>query len=81
MPLSLLDQFIQEECTLHVRQLLEEALGRPTTVQTHFEFNRFEVTIAQDVLIEDVLDSAPSGEQRVSRDELASALRRPLDRA
>ena len=79
---SLLNQFIVEECTRHVRDLLLSAIHERTDGRIasapKFEFNRFEVTIdAADgaVLLEDVLDASDSGVQKVSLEEFEIQLR------
>jgi hypothetical protein len=81
MNATLLDQFLAEECTPYVRDMLRGALdaGRSGagSQRRHFEFNRFEVTFdldEGDVLIEDVLDATESGAQRVSIAEFSAAL-------
>jgi len=81
MNATLLDQFLAEECTPHVRDLVREALdaGRSGAGprRRRFEFNRFEVTFdldEGDVLIEDVLDATEAGAQRVSAAEFSAAL-------
>jgi hypothetical protein len=78
---QLLDSFLREEVTEHVRQLLlryisdcktGSALGKRT-----FEFNRFDVTIDCDaklVTLEDDLDPGSSGQASWPFDEFASAL-------
>lgn len=79
--LSLLQQFIEEEATPHVRRLIVNAVheheGRPQETQRRFEFNRFEVTLDFDggvATIEDVLDSASSGEVRLQLGEFIQCL-------
>ena len=81
MSSTLLDQFLAEECTPYVRELVKTGLeagvsgGGPRT--TRFEFNRFEVVFdldKGDVLIEDVLDATEAGAQRISLAEFSAAL-------
>jgi hypothetical protein len=78
---TLLAQFISEECTPYVRDLVRAALAEvrsgtaPPTKR--FEFNRFELTIdAEDgvALLEDVLDAGAGGTQSVSLQELETRL-------
>ena len=64
MPMSLLETFLAEECTLHVQRVLEKAIADTAMLRTHVEFNRFEVTIersSQVVVIADVLDASETG--------------------
>ncbi len=75
--MTLLHEFIREECTPYVRRLLEEALAAQPLLDKRFEFNRFEVAIEgaeNSVLIEDVLDATDSGAARFSVAEFATAL-------
>ena len=72
----LLKQFLEEECSDYVYNLLREALndwkGGMAPYNRHFEFNRFEITIdseKQIVIIEDVLDSTDSGFQEIHIEE------------
>lgn len=81
MQVTLLNQFIVEECTPEVRDLLRNALeaGLSGTGprRKHFEFNRFEITFDVDqgeVLIEDVLDVTEGGAQYVSLVDFSAAL-------
>ena len=76
-----LDQFLAEECTPYVRDLVTGGLaaGRSSAGlrRRHFEFNRFEVTFDLDkgeVLIEDVLDATEAGTQRIPIAEFSAAL-------
>jgi hypothetical protein len=74
---SLLEQFLTDDCTPYVRELLTSAMAEPSASQLRFEFNRFEVTVAPDgalVLIDDVLDPSEAGEQRVTRQQFLQAL-------
>jgi pterin-4a-carbinolamine dehydratase len=78
---SLLEQFLREEASSHVRDLILDAVQeheqRSNQVRKKFEFNRFEVTLdfVSDVaLIEDVLDPAPSGEVRLQLGEFIRCL-------
>lgn len=77
MSTELLHQFLAQECTGYVRQLLEAAIADHAAPRPHLEFNRFEVTIDRDrsmVILEDVLDSTERGVQHVPLEEFASAL-------
>jgi hypothetical protein len=79
MTSSLLEQFLAQECTFYVRQLLEEATADASAPRPHFEFNRFEVTVERDdsvVLLEDVLDSTEADVQRVPLAEFVKAILR-----
>lgn len=65
---DLLEQFITQECTAYVRHLLEDAIAETATPRSHFEFNRFEITIEREgnvVVLVDVLDSTEAGIQHV----------------
>jgi hypothetical protein len=76
MAMALLEQFIAEECTAHVRTLITNAIADSTSPGFHFEFNRFELTARRDnrlVTIEDVLDATAAG-ARVRRIVIESAL-------
>lgn len=78
-----MEEFLSEECTPYVRGLLEAALeaaraGRGPK-RKRFEFNRFEVTLdvdGEEVVLEDVLDPAQSGESRLPLPEFCEALNR-----
>ena len=81
MKTTLLEQFLAEECTPYVRDLvrtgLEAGLSGAGPRRKRFEFNRFEVTFdldKGDVLIEDVLDITEAGSQRIPIAEFSSAL-------
>jgi hypothetical protein len=77
MAIGLLEQFLAEECTPHVRRLLEKGVADQSIKRPHFEFNRFEVTIERDnklVVVQDVLDATRTGEQQIPLDEFMSAL-------
>ena len=79
MPQTLLEQFLAEECTAHVRERLEDALANPGAAASHFEFNRFGVTLGRSpasVVLEDVLDASEAGVQQVSLEEFTAALSR-----
>ena len=78
---SLLEQFLKEEASSHVRGLIVDAVHshakHSTEEQRKFEFNRFEVTLDLDgnvALIEDVLDHTSTGEVRLQIGELVSCL-------
>jgi hypothetical protein len=78
---DLLNAFLAEECTPHVRSLLREALEawrshRPPLLR-HFEFNRFELTLDLEhgtALLADVLQAGPPGEQHLALQDLVDAL-------
>lgn len=77
MTSSLLRQFLAEECTPHVRRLLEDAIADTATSHARFEFNRFEVTIKRDskmAILEDALDATEAGVQRLPLAEFANAV-------
>lgn len=81
MNATLLDQFLTEECTPYVRDLVRSGLdaGRSGAGprRKRFEFNQFEVTFdldEGDVLIEDVLDTTEAGSQRIPIAEFSAAL-------
>ena len=66
--MTLLQRFIDEECSHHVRGLLQTALRHVAPSIKRFEFNRFEVSMDRDtqsVLIEDVLDASAVGVERL----------------
>jgi Immunity protein 53 len=72
----ILDQFLREECTTHVRQTLETALAS-SSGPVRFEFNRFEVTLEREdgtVCLQDVLDDTQAGVERVTLSVFAKAL-------
>jgi hypothetical protein len=78
---TLLEQFLVEECTSYVRDLVERGLDAGESGaglrKQRFEFNRFEVTFdldEDDVLIEDVLDATDAGAQRLPIAEFSAAL-------
>jgi hypothetical protein len=77
--MTLLERFIVEECTTHVRALITNAIADPSSPGLHFEFNRFTLTARRDdgfVMLEDVLDATEAGAQRLTLDELTAALDR-----
>jgi hypothetical protein len=79
MSATLLEQFLSEECTAHVRRLLEEGIADTKLLRPHFAFNRFEVTLERAdgfVLIEDVLDVTEAGAERVPLRDFIHALDR-----
>jgi hypothetical protein len=72
----LLERFLVEECTPHVRRLLEDAIA-DLSARRHFEFNQFEVTIERDkklVVLQDVLDATETGQLQIGLGEFVSAL-------
>jgi hypothetical protein len=78
---TLLEQFLAEECTPEVRDLLRTELERAKSGagprRKRFEFNRFEVAFDidnGDVLIEDILDVAEAGTQRIPLAEFSAAV-------
>ncbi len=75
---DLLDQFITQECTAHVRRLLEDAIADLNAPRAQFEFNRFEITIEREkniVVLEDALDATDAGVRHVPLAEFTAALR------
>lgn len=79
MTMTLLDQFLADECTPYVQRLLEEAIADGSSLCPHFEFNRFEVTVERAenaVVLEDVLDATDAGAQTVPLLEFVQALMR-----
>jgi len=76
---SLLEQFLKEECTSHVRKLIcETALNRsPAKASAAFEFNRFNLRLdfARGLaVLDDELDVSTSGSVELSVDELLAVL-------
>jgi hypothetical protein len=78
---QLLENFLREEATEHVRQLLLRHLSEcktgAATGKRTFEFNRYNVTIDVDgkqVTLEDDLDVGPSGRASWPLEEFVSAL-------
>jgi len=74
-------QFLDEECTPHVRDLVRNGLEAGESGagprSWRFEFNRFEIAFDLDrdeVVIEDVLDPAEAGAQRIPIAEFSAAL-------
>jgi len=79
MTTTLLDQFLSQECTQYVRQLLDDAIANTSVPSARFEFNRFEVTIQHEggvVLLVDILEPADVGAQSVPLAEFGAALSR-----
>ncbi len=75
---DLLEQFLTQECTAHVRRLLEDAIADSVTPRPHFEFNRFDITIERDaniVVLEDLLDATEAGVRHVPLAEFTASLR------
>lgn len=77
----LMEQFVAEEATPYVRKLIFDEIsqrqGNLDEAKTRFEFNRFELTIdyaSEVVVIEDVLDVSPAGEEQVSLSDFMRAL-------
>lgn len=76
---DLLEQFLTQECTAHVRRLLEDAIADMASPRPRFEFNRFEVTVEREanvVVLEDVLDATDAGVRRVPLGQFTAALKR-----
>ena len=75
---TLLEQFLREECTPHVRRLIcAAATERSTQVRREFEFNRFNLVLdfeAGRVVLDDELDVSPAGSFELSLDELWTAI-------
>ena len=81
MSATLLQRFLTEECTPHVRDLLRTALEAAKAGagprKKRFEFNVFDVTFDLDegeVLIEDDLNATQAGAQRIPMEEFSAAL-------
>ncbi len=81
MSATLLEQFMTEECTPYVRSLLQAAIesviAGAAPPRKRFEFNRFEVTLDVKggvIILEDVLDPAESGVQRLPMREFFTVL-------
>jgi hypothetical protein len=65
---TLLEQFLAEECTPYVRRVLLQAIADATVARPHVELNRFEVTVDREhdaVILEDVLDPTDAGSQTI----------------
>ena len=76
---TLLAQFLSQECTVHVRQLLERAIDDASVPPPSFELNRFEITVDRDtglVILADVLEATEVGVQHVPLEEFMKALER-----
>lgn len=82
---ALLEQFLAQDCTPDVRQLLEDAISNAVLRFPHFEFNRFDIVVdrsSNTVRIEDDLDPSPEGKQTIRLDEfLASLARRSAEQS
>lgn len=79
--LTLVQQFIRDECSDYVRDQVGTALrsvrDRSAPPVVRFEYNRFELTIdaeKQVAVVQDVLDASDEGVQTVTLDELQSIL-------
>jgi hypothetical protein len=73
---TLLEQFLREECTPHVRSLICDAAAK-SDGRREFEFNRFNLTLdleSRRALISDELDVSPGGETDLPLDEFLSAV-------
>ena len=67
--MTLLDEFIQEECTSEVKQMLLEYLESNGAGRQEFNFNRFNILLDFDngmVSIEDDLDVTEAGAEMVT---------------
>lgn len=81
MSMTLLVEFLSDECTEFERNLLREALdarrdGRALS-KYQFEFNRFDITINVDegiVLLQDILDTTKAGCQQILLEEFEERL-------
>jgi hypothetical protein len=78
---SLVEQFLNEECTAYVRMQLQAWLaGKGIDRQPEprrWEFNRFEVSLeatGDTITLEDILDPTEAGRVRLSVAEFAAAL-------
>lgn len=78
---ELLQRFLNEEATTHVRQLLlrhiSDCRAGASQGQRTFEFNQFNVTIdceSSTAIIEDELNVSPSGETSLSLEQFAADL-------
>jgi hypothetical protein len=77
---TLVDQFLREECTPHVRGLVCQAI-KGTDSQQHrarFEFNRFNLSLDLDsrmAVLEDVTDATSAGSVEISFADLVAVLR------
>ena len=79
---TLLEEFLEQEATPNVRELLRDAMeaGRSGAGPRRWEFNfdRFDVTFdldEGDVLIQDDLDVTEAGSRRIPVAEFLAALR------
>lgn len=76
--MDLLSQFLAQECTQHVRELLEGAVRDGALEEPSFELNRFSVRVlrgSNEVVLEDLLDSTEAGVQRLALDRFVAAVR------
>jgi hypothetical protein len=76
---SLLEQFLHEECTPHVRKLICDAVaGRePARQRQEFELNSFNLALdfeAGRATLEDETDATPSGSVDLALADLLAAL-------
>jgi hypothetical protein len=76
---ELLEKFLVQECTSHIKGMLQTAIERVERSEERFAFNLFEITIQHEagvVIVEDVLDATSAGAQQVPLDEFALSLAR-----
>jgi hypothetical protein len=74
---SLLEQFLREECTPHVRKLICDAAASREPARQEFEFNRFNLALdfeAGRATLEDETDATPSGSVDLALADLLAAL-------
>jgi len=79
--LSLLKQFLEEDCDAGIRQMLLTEINRHATVRTavvrEFNFNRFDVYLdfqSESVRVDDDLDTSEAGSCTIPMTDFASAL-------
>jgi hypothetical protein len=78
---TLLEQFIEEECTAQVRRLILDAerFRPPSQRSRQFEFNRFNLTLdfeAQRATVDDETDVSPTGTFDLPLRDLVAILER-----
>jgi hypothetical protein len=74
---DLLDQFLRDDCTEYARDVLEQGIKDAPKVRSHFDFNRFAVTIQHEndsVVLQDDLDVSEAGTLRMSIAQFVDAL-------
>ncbi|HEY4176749.1 MAG TPA: hypothetical protein VGM90_07955 [Kofleriaceae bacterium] len=70
-------QFVDEECIPYVRDLLRAALSDHAPPRSHFDFNRFSITLdkmAGTAMVIDDLDVSENGSQSVSLERFLKLL-------